>query len=168
MKPELHGFKIIKENLFDIRLKLAEAKMSDLWNMNDLEQAVKALKNNKSRDPNGWINELFMDGIAGNNLKLSLLHIFNKIKEENKIPGFIRRADVSTIYKGKGSKKELVNERGIFVVSILRSILMRLIYSDYYSILDHSMSDSQIGARRGKNIRNHLWIVHGVISDVLK
>ena len=166
MKPELHGFKIIKENLFDIRLKLAEAKKSDLWNMNDLEQAVKALKNNKSRDPNGWINELFMDGIAGNNLKLSLLHIFNKIKEENKIPGFIRRADVSTIYKGKGSKKELVNERGIFVVSILRSILMRLIYSDYYSILDHSMSDSQIGARRGKNIRNHLWIVHGVISDV--
>ena len=88
-----------------------------------------------------------MDGIAGNNLKLSLLHIFNKIKEENKIPGFIRRADVSTIYKGKGSKKELVNERGIFVVSILRSILMRLIYSDYYSILDHSMSDSQIGLK---------------------
>ena len=167
IRKELIDFKIIKENLFDKRLKLAEGKKSQLWNMNDLEKAIKALKDNKSRDPNGWINELFKDGVAGYNLKLSLLHIFNKIKEENEIPEFIRVADVSTIYKGKGSKKELVNERGIFVVSIMRSILMRLIYADYYSILDQSMSDSQIGSRRGKNIRNHLWIVHGVISDVL-
>ena len=79
----------------------------------------------------------------------------------------MRLADISTIYKGKGSKKELINERGIFVVTILRSILMKLIYFDYYLLLDQSMSDSQIGARKGKNIRNHLWIVHGVISDVL-
>ena len=135
-------------------------KKSEFWNMNDLELALKALKENKSRDPNGWINELFKDGVAGYNLKLSFLQIFNKIKEENQIPEFIRLADVSTIYKGKGSKKELVNERGIYVVSIMRSILMRLIYADYYSILDQSMSDSQIGSRRGKNIRNHLWIVY--------
>ena len=135
--------------------------------MKHLEQALKALKKIKSRDPNGWINELFKDGVAGYNLKLSLLHIFNKIKEENYIPDFMRLADISTIYKGKVSKKELINERGIFVVTILRSILMKLIYQDYYSILDKSMSDSQIGSRKGKNIRNHLWIVHGIISDVL-
>ena len=95
------------------------------------------------------------------------MHIVNKIKEENYIPDFVRLADISTIYKGKGSKKDLINERGIFVVSIIRSILMRLIYEDYYSIIDKSMSDSQIGARKRKNVRNHLWIVHGIISDVL-
>ena len=54
----------------------------------------------------GWINELFKDGVAGKNLKFSLLHIVNKIKEENHIPDFVRLADVSTIYKGKGSKKK--------------------------------------------------------------
>ena len=167
MKEELIDFKNIKENLFDKRLKLAEEKKSEKWSMRHLEQALKTLKKNKSRDPNGWINELFKDGVAGYNLKLSLLQIFNKIKEENHIPNFMRLADISTIYKGKGSKKELINERGIFVVTILRSILMKMIYFDYYSILDQSMSDSQIGARKGKNIRNHLWIVHGVISDVL-
>ena len=52
-------------------------------------------------------------------------------------------------------------------MTVLRSILMKLIHQDYYSILDKSMSDSQIGSRKGKNIRNHLWIVHGIISDVL-
>ena len=44
---------------------------------------------------------------------------------------------------------------------------MKLIYQDYYSIIDESMSDSQVGARKGKNIRNHIWIVNGIISDVL-
>ena len=95
------------------------------------------------------------------------MHIVNKIKEENYIPDFVRLADISTIYKGKGSKKDLINERGIFVVSIIRSILMRLIYEDYYPIIDESMSDSQIGARKRKKVRNHLWIVHGIISDIL-
>ena len=38
---------------------------------------------------------------------------------------------------------------------------------DFYKVLDKSMSDSQIGARKDRNIRNHIWIVNGVISDVL-
>ena len=29
------------------------------------------------------------------------------------------------------------------------------------------MSDSNIGARKNKNVRNHVWIVNGVLSDVL-
>ena len=29
------------------------------------------------------------------------------------------------------------------------------------------MSDSQVGGRRGKNVRNHVWIVNGIICDVL-
>ena len=131
-----------------------------------LETVLKALKKNKSRDPCGWVNEIFMDGVLGENLKISLLHMVNKIRENNKIPDFVRLADVSTIYKGKGSKSELVNDRGIFIVSIIRSLLMRLVYLDYYSIIEKSMSDSQVGARKDKNIRNHIWIINGIISDV--
>ena len=44
---------------------------------------------------------------------------------------------------------------------------MKLIYLDEYEVIDSSMSDSQIGARKGKNIRNHIWMVNGVICDVL-
>ena len=35
-------------------------------------------------------------------------------------------------------------------------------------ILDENMSDSQVGARKNKNIRNHTWILNGVINEVLK
>ena len=51
-------------------------------------------------------------------------------------------ADVATIYKGKGEKCDLQNDRGIFVVTVFRSILMRMIYLEKYEELDLSMSDS--------------------------
>ena len=120
--------------------------------MEHLDAALKALKKDKARDPNGWCNELFKDGVAGKSLKLSLLNFLNKMKIENEIADFVRLADVSTLYKGKGSKFDLLNDRGIFIVTILRSILMRLIYLDYYTIIDESMSDSQVGGVVFSNI----------------
>ena len=63
--------------------------------------ALEALKAGKARDPNGWVYELFKDGVIGENLKLSLLHMLNKIKESTKIPEFVRLANISTIYKGQ-------------------------------------------------------------------
>ena len=89
------------------------------------------------------------------------------MKEQNYIPEFMRKAHVTTIYKGKGDKFDLVNERGIFLVTVLRSILMKLIYMDNYQTIDKNMSDSQVGARKSKNVRNHIWIVNGIIRDVL-
>ena len=167
IKDNLGDLKNMKNELFDLRLRIASNKKSKPWEMRHLEAALKALKRDKARDPHGWVNEIFMDGVAGHNLKRSLLHMFNTMKETNQVPEFIRFADISTIYKGKGAKNELINERGIFIVTIMRSILMKLIYLDYYCTLDKSMSDSQVGARKNKNIRNHIWIINGVISDVL-
>ena len=166
IKENLQDLKELKSELFEVRLDISKQNKSKKWKMVHLETALKALKAGKARDPNGWVYELFMDGVIGENLKRSLLHIVNKIKESNKIPEFARMADISTIYKGKGKKSELVNDRGIFIVPILRSIIMRLIYQDYYSLLDKSMSDSQVGSRKNKNIRNHIWIIHGIITDV--
>ena len=53
------------------------------------------------------------------------------------------------------------------MATILRSILMKLVYNEKYEILDQNMSDSNVGARRGKNIRNHIFIINGIIMDIL-
>ena len=53
------------------------------------------------------------------------------------------------------------------MVSLFRTILMKMIYKDYYPVIDGSMSDSNIGARKNKNIRNHIFIVNSIIHDVL-
>ena len=167
IRSDFEELKKMKMELFNLRLKLAENKKSVPWEMKHLIKVLNDLKKDKARDPNGWLNDIFKDGVAGKNLKISMLNLFNKMKAENHIPDFIRLADVATIYKGKGEKCDLVNDRGIFLVTTFRSILMRMIYQDKYEGIDQSMSDSQIGGRKGKNIRNHIWMINGIICDVL-
>ena len=103
--------------------------------MSDLEDALSDLKNNKSRDHEGLINEVFKKEVIGDNLKKSLLLMFNQLKTEKIIPLFMNYANVTTVHK-KGSRLLLKNERGLFRTSVLRSILMRLIYNEKYPTID--------------------------------
>ena len=75
--------------------------------------------------------------------------------------------NIVSIYKGRGEKSNLQNDRGIFVVNLVRSILMKLVYQDKYDIIDDSMSDSQIGASKKKNIRNHIFLLNGIINEAI-
>ena len=43
-----------------------------------------------------------------------------------------------------------------------------MIYADNYAHIDANMSDSNIGARKLKNIRDHLFIICAVINSVIK
>ena len=54
-------------------------KVSPDWTLKDLNLVLKKLKNNKSRDPTGLINEIFKPGVIGQDLKLGMLKLFNKI-----------------------------------------------------------------------------------------
>ena len=76
--------------------------------------------------------------------------------------------DIISIYKGKGERASLDNDRGIFILSILRMIKDCLIYNNIYETVDKNMSDSQVGGRKKRSIRNHLFIIYSVINSVLQ
>ena len=124
-----------RNRLFEMKLKLAEQNKSQPWSMEELETALRDLKRNKSRDFEGLVNEIFKNDVVGNNLKKSLLIMFNGIKDEGIIPEFMNYSNITTVPK-KGSKMELKNQRGIFRVSVIRSILMRMIYNSKYDEID--------------------------------
>ena len=44
---------------------------------------------------------------------------------------------------------------------------MKLIYERTYEKVNISMTDAQIGARKHKSVRNHLFILNSIISDVM-
>ena len=48
--------------------------------------------------------------------------------------------------------------------SKVRSILDKLIYNDIYTTVDLSMSCSNIGARKHRNIRDHLFVINAIIN----
>ena len=167
MKPELKELYFLKSKLWELRLEKLKTSKSKLWTLADLEKVLRKLKTNKSRDPHGLINDIFRPGVIGEDLKLAMLDLFNSIKAELKIPKMFQYANITTIWKKKGSRRDLNNDRGIFVVSTMRMILDSLIYEDKYNDIDGNMSDSNIGARRNRNIRDHLFIVNGIINSVL-
>ena len=51
---------------------------------------------------------------------------------------------------------DMSSDSGIFILPVLRKILDKLTYLDKYPELDMAMSDSNIGARKNKNIRKKL------------
>ena len=158
----------LKEELWNLRYLKLKCKSSSPWSMQELVLATKTLKNNKSRDPLGMIAEVFKPEVTGNHMKESLLNFLNMILETFFLPEELLLSDITSIWKRKGCKSDLSNDRGIFVLSILRKILDKILYNHFYPNLDRAMSDSNIGARRKKNVRNHLFIVYGIINSVLR
>ena len=113
------------------------------------------------------INEIFKPGIIGKDVCCGLLGLLNGVKIETLVPFFMRLANITSIYKQKNSRKNLENDRGIFVLTVIRMIMDRLLYEDLYPEIEENMSNSNIGALKNKNVRNHLFIVHGIINSVI-
>ena len=166
-RPDLKHFMGMKKTIFKMKMKLARSRKSKPWNMSDLERALSDLKKNKSRDFEGFINEIFKKDIIGDNLKISLLVMFNKLKVKQLIPTYYNFANITTVPK-LGSRIEPKNERGIFRIPVIRYIMMRLIYNMKYEKIDRSMSDCQMGARKKKGCKNNIFVINGLIHDVLK
>ena len=163
-QEDLKDIKELKNLLFGLRLNISGKIISPEWTMADLEKVLKELKNGKARDAHGHIYELFKYG--GRHLKLSLLRMFNLTKNLQIYPSIFQPSNISSIYKQRGMKNDLNSDRGVFNVVKVRSILDRLTYNDNYEIIDQSMSCSNIGARKNRNIRDHLFIVNGILNEV--
>ena len=104
--------------------------------MNNLMMVLRQLKKNKSRDPLGHANEVFKPDVAGEDLKKAILKLMNRIKDEQVFPKALEMCNVSPIWKKKGPMNQYSSYRGIFRVTILRSILDKLIYNDEYEKID--------------------------------
>ena len=136
--PNFKGIFETKKETFKVKLDQARSNKSPDWKMADLEEVLVDIKKNKSRDPFGLNRSIFHAKCIGSNLKKSLLVMFNKIKNIGKLPDFMKKATILTIPK-TGSKLLLKNERGIFVLSSVRTILMRLVYKTKYETINSRM-----------------------------
>ena len=104
---------------------------------------------------------------AGEDLEDALLSLLNGIKEYFLFPEYLLRENITTLYKNKGSRLDMNNDRGIFILTALKKILDKLIYLDKFENIDENMSDSNIGARKRRNIKDHLFLIYGIINSVI-
>ena len=162
---EYTELKEVKEYLCMLRLEITRNSDYVPWSMTQLKVAISKLKNGKCKDPHGHINELYRSlGIKGIE---ALLELLNRIKKEIIVPTSLRLSNVSTIYKGKGSKRDVLNLRGIFKLPIIRNILDRLIYKQEQETVNDSMGQFQVGNHTLRSIRDHTLIVHAIVNDAI-
>ena len=110
--------------------------------MAQLKRVWSSLKNKKCRDPQGYINELFQYDSIGYNLKQLIITILNKSKDTLEIQEIMTNVNVLMIPKtGKPNLNAIKNQRGIFLISVFRSILMNMLLQDEYTKIDQYMSD---------------------------
>ena len=149
-KPIKEGWEMIeniKNYLFKERMKLSSMIKLDPWDVEKVKNICKKLKRGKARDRDDLIFELFKPEVAGNDLLISITKMFNEIKETLNIPNFLQKVTITSLYKNKGMKSNFANQRGVFNVSKVRSILDKIIYEDVYDTIDDQLSQSNIGGR---------------------
>ena len=129
---------------------------------------LKRLKKNKSSDSHNLNYELFRPELIGQDLFSSLRMLCNNVKAQLIIPDFLTFTDITSIYKLKGPKCELDSDRGIFGVSKVISIIDKIIYHDTYETIDDAMSDSNVGGRKFRNIRDNLFVIYATINEAIR
>ena len=77
------------------------------------------------------LKEIFKPGVIGSELKYSTLNLMNSSKANMFIPPNMELSNITTIYKSKGSRLDMSNDRGIFILTVLRQILDKLTYLDH-------------------------------------
>ena len=80
-----------------MKMKVVGKKKSPDWTMKDLEVVLKNLKRNKSRDFEGYLNEIFKLDVIGDDLKESLILMFNMLKKKQLIAIFMNFCNITTV-----------------------------------------------------------------------
>ena len=110
MRAELSDIFDLKTKLWFERLTILTKKDAPNWNEKHLFEVLSGLKNNKSIDPLGIVNEVFKPGYIGSDLIQALLCLFNECVRQQKIPEFMTHSNITSIYKNKGSRQSIDND----------------------------------------------------------
>ena len=113
MKKEFENVHQLKTELWNRRLEWLQSETSCDWSNEDLDRVLKKMKNHKARDPHGLINEIFKPGVIGSNLRAGIIQLVNGIKHNFYYPDYLQWANITTIYKKRGSRLSLDSDSDI-------------------------------------------------------
>ena len=89
--------------------------------------------------------------------------MFNRILNEGEIPSQWEEMRIKSIYKNKGSRKELKNRRGIFITNILSKMFERVVMAEVNRTIKHE--ETQYGARKGRSSKDNWLVIMALIEE---
>lgn len=169
-RPTIPSYKFINQldkELFSLKIEKAKTKKQKEFTPSDLLKVLKKLKTKKARDFSGLNNVIFKPNNSSRQFRRAILNLINKITRDKTVPRFIRRAIISLIPK-LGSRMKFSNYRGIFLLSVLRGILMKMIFMRNRDVVEENMTEFNVGAQRNKAARDNIFVINSIINENLQ
>lgn len=114
----------------------------------EVERAIKRLKNNKSAGSDGITGEMI--NVDSEKLTEELHRLCNEVWKEERIPGEWTRAVLVTIPK-KGDQAECGNYRTIALLSHLSKVLLMILLERLEQQIENHLAEEQAGFRRDRS-----------------
>ena len=127
----------------------------------EINHAIKQLKQNKACGPDQLPNEIFIQG--GRSMEQILCRIFNEIYADENIPDEWKNLEIITLYKGKGDRELMQNRRGITLSSNVEKLFERVLNNRLVKILE--FSEGQAGGRKQRSTVDQLFILKSLINE---
>ena len=128
---------------------------------NNLVRVIKTMSKKKAPGPDGLPAEVFIH--AGKELISSITAMFNTIKRNGSIPIKWCKVNIKTLYKNKGSQKDLENYRGIFLTPTISKVFERYLMKESEDSVSN-ISKFQGGSRPNRSASDQLFLLRACID----
>ena len=147
---------------------MVNEKLNDEIKNEEVLKNIKRLKNNKSSEYDGILNE-FLKASSSKLLKV-ITKLFNLLLKIGMIPSSWSVGYISPIYKGKGDIKDPDNYRGITVLSCFGKLFSSVLNTRIYDFLNENnlLGNEQAGFRKGHSTTDHIFSLHCLVDLYLQ
>ena len=129
--------------------------------MDEPNDVIKYLKENKAAGPDEIPCEVLIH--SENKFRQDLLLTLNSIKDSQENPKQWGEMTITTLYKGKGGKSKLINQRGIFLNQIISKGREKMIMNRSQGVIN-KVNNFQAGSRKGKGTVDQTFILRSCIN----
>ena len=151
---------ILMERMINVIEEKSKNKMVQVKNK-EIESAVKKLKKRKAGDREGWKNEMIAGG--GTDMKRSFELMIKTMLKEKIVPEEWARIRIQSVLK-KGPKKDLANQRGLFITNIVSKVVERVLIDRNKEKMMKNISPFQSGGRKNRSVSDNLFILNSTIQ----
>lgn len=129
----------------------------------EVKSAISSFKNNKCPGLDGLPIEFYK---SHSRFIPCLVLLYNKIFENESVPGKFLQGVISLLYKEKGEKNELKNWRPLTMLNADYKILAKVLTNRLKTVMKRLVSVDQSCAVQGRDIRDNIFTVFNLVNFV--
>ena len=168
---DLYSKKIIKDHPYHVEVTEAVNKLKESGEIKDsdqvptrrdIQEAIEKKKNGKSTTD--WKNEMIKRG--GREMVEFVYPVVEAFWEEEMAPKQWNLGIITNLWKGKGDREVMANQRGITVSSAISTIAEEIVSNRITKMAE--FTQSQAGGKKGGSTTDHVFVLRNIITIAKK